>query len=134
MQPNIERGETFMKAVYKSVISALILLGVKSQENLERYTAYFAQELEKNLIKEGFITSELPLKKEEQTAKEPDLNIDISTLKLSSFTFKWLREAGLDTVEKVVSEMQKRPLIELKGIGEKSEGQIREAIKNYMNP
>ncbi len=52
-QEQIESGSRIIKAVYKASIKALFAIGVKSPENVDKFSLHFSQELDKEFLKIG---------------------------------------------------------------------------------
>ncbi len=146
---SIERGKNFMKTIVKASLKALFSIGVRSQTNVDKFIVVFTDTVEDELNKLGLIPKPVVTEKlieppktiSEPTqttspppapTKDPDLQADIKVLGLYPFLTKNLRIANINTVEQLIAEMQKRPLTEIKGIKEKAQAKITEAIKNYM--
>ncbi len=149
---SIERGEAFMKAIVKASLIGLFSIGVRSQTNIDKFIVVFTDTVENELNKLGLIPKnksepeeKKPIEQHKTISqstqtisitpapiKEPDLQADIKVLRLYPFLTKNLHTAGINTVGELLSEMQKRPLTEIKGVKEKAQAKITEAIKNYM--
>ncbi len=154
-KPDIKRGEDFMRAIVKASLYGLFSIGVRSQANIDRFIVAFTTKVESELEKLGITQPDnisvppqktptpdanptAPVNGTHQPAvttpppSNPNLLANIKELKLHPFIIKSLELANINTIEQLMSEMQKRPLTEIKGIKEKSQEQIRVAIKNYI--
>lgn len=130
---DIKKGEAFMKEVFKSSIIALFAIGVRSQENIDKFLAEFENALYQNLGKIGFFAEGRAEEiKEESLKEEPkEPTQDLGKLNLNLVLVGVLKKAGITSIEKLLTEMQKRDLKEIKGVGDKSVEEIRKAVKEW---
>ena len=126
MTPDTKRGMEFMRVVVKSALFALFAIGVKSTENIEKFIAAFEKALDRGLKSSGF-TPEPPILVE--SVKPVDLKLVITNNIMRSV----LNKNGIHTVEDLITEMQKRDLTEIHGIGKRSVDVIRKAVKLWKS-
>ncbi len=135
MEPDIQRGEEFMKQITKAALSALFRIGVTSSENIDKFIEYFSEELMKNypvVPSEPKTEPEPPKSSPAEAPKTAQKETtDVSTIVKDEEVLKILRATGLDTIEKLSLEMQKKSLTEINGITGVIEDQIREALKEW---
>ena len=139
MAEDNDKGQAVMKAVIKASLYGLFAIGVRSQANIDRFIVAFTNKFEEQMEALG-ITQEketipnstpLPPTNTPVPPAPPPLDADIKVLKLHPQMAGSLRKANINTVEQLVAEMQKRPLTEIKGIKERGQEMIREAVKKY---
>ena len=152
-KPDPKKGEDFMRAIVKASLYGLFAIGVRSQKNIDDFIVAFTSKVESELTKLGMIpavkkdlpgppktisqsiqaistTSSHPVPITPFNSNHPNTS-GIEVLKLHHFIIKNLKKANINTVEQLIGEMQKRPLTEIKGIKNKAQDRIREAVKNY---
>ena len=134
MQPNAEQ---IMKQITKAALSALFAIGVTSPANIDKFVNHFSEELMKNY----------PLEPEPEDVPLPPLDlasgatsttkgenkpeVDIQELIKDEDLVKFLRGAGINTINQLSLEMQKRSLTEIPGIEPRMEDEIREALVEW---
>ena len=139
-----EKQEIFLKAVVKSALSALLSIGVKSPEYIERFSVAFQNALEKNLallpqpsqtrpqpqdtIKPEVVPENNSIQAPTRADKSKE---DISTIIKNPLLRKSLRNAGIDTIEQLIIYGQQNDYATIKGIKTKSVVIISEAIKKW---
>ncbi len=146
-------GEAIVKSVYKASLLALFAIGVKSPENVEKFTASFTQALDREFLKIGLLPKpQESLKEQHQRyagiktdpAKWPPAPYDppmedvppvkslddpLDKLQLITIIKVRLRKQGIDTIGQLMTRMQKEPLTAITGIKEKSATHILAALK-----
>lgn len=146
-KPNIERGEAFMKAVVKASLYALFAIGVRSQANIDKFIVAFTESLEKNLEIAGITPAPKGVStvgQEVETPSGPVTDVTespvtsdlgekdlIRVIIKNALTRKALNDAGIYTVNQLLTRMQKKDLIEIKGIAKKSAENIKEAVAKW---
>jgi hypothetical protein len=127
-------GEQIIKSVYKASLVALFAIGVKSPDNVEKFTASFTQALDREFLKIGLlpkpdtrIDSEPLLVDSKGPVKSLDDPLD--KLQLMNIIKVRLKKVGITTVGELMTEMQKAPLTAITGVKEKSAIQIVTALK-----
>ncbi len=128
-----ERGQEFIKAIVKSAMVALISIGVKTEDNINRFMIRFEEEVEKRLKDIGMmaIDEPTPSPTPAQVSQRDPSTVDIKELKLPFYVLSPLKKAGITTYLQLLEAMQKDDLTKIKGIKETSAEKIREAVKNY---
>ena len=134
---NTQKTQDFMKAIVKSALSALLAIGVKSPEYIERFSIAFQNALEKNLdlLKEpqDVLKPEVvPTNNSVQAPTSPNKGKeDISTIIENEFILKYLHVAGINTIDELIMKGQQVDYKTINGIGEKSASIILKAIKKW---
>ena len=139
MSPDPAKGQEFMKAVVKASLWGLFAIGVRSQQNIDKFVVAFTENLNKSLERMGLNKSgwskpdtidqpesDVPIKPEEQSE-----TTDLSLTDLDPEIVKLLKSAGINTPDELTMEMQKRDLKEIKGIDDKSVDKIRKAVAGW---
>lgn len=121
MNPDTQRGMEFMRVVVKSALFALFAIGVRSTENIEKFVAAFEKALDRGLASSGFTPVEV---------KEP---VNLKLVIKNNIMRSVLNKHGIHTVDDLMSEMGKRDLTELSGIGKKSIESIQKALHLWQS-
>lgn len=140
-QAQIEQGSKIIRAVYKASLKALFAIGVKSPDNVDKFSLHFSQELDKEFLKIGLFekqSSEKIAGFAEVTHVEPPrfkvdprLEESVKTLGLSPITVATLKRAKILTIEELMNIMQKDSLTSIRGIGDKTAKEILGAFAKW---
>ena len=132
MQPNAEQ---IMRQITKAALSALFAIGVTSPANIDKFVNHFSEELMKNYPEQpqpAPPASPEPAPEPPQAPKTASReDADISVIVKDEEILKILRASGLDTINKLSLEMQKRSLTEINGIEPRMEDELRESLKEW---
>lgn len=153
---NPQFGEQFMKAVTKASLNALFAIGVRSEENINKFIIAFTENLDKSFIDLGIVPTEPAqpqIEKSEGVEATPklvespttkDTTKDDVTVAKDKFGLPLVKNLGIDirlidilektkihSIEELELEMGKRSLTEIVGITEQDEKDIREALKTW---
>ena len=134
---NTQKSQEFLRAIVKAALFSLFAIGVKSPEYVERFSVAFQNALEKNLallpqpqdtIKPEVVSKKnsIPVPVRGDSSKE-----DISTIIKNPLLRKSLYNAGITTIEQLITRGQQADYKEIKGIKAKSVTKILEAIKKW---
>lgn len=160
-QAQIEKGQAIIKAVYKASLKALFAIGVKSPENVDKFSLHFSQELDKEFLKIGLFESPIggtarenpyPSSYSEKindgltiesigikyddvknipTPKLKNTKVSVKALGLTPLTVATLKRAGILTVEELMDIMQKDSLTSIRGIAEKTAQEILQKFAKW---
>lgn len=134
---NTKRTEEFIRAIVKAALSSLFTIGIKSPEYVERFSVAFQNALEKNLtlLPQPQDTIKPEVVPENNSVQAPTTGDkkkeDISTIIKNPFLKKALRNAGIDTIEQLITFGQQNDYTKIKGVKAKSVVTILGAIKKW---
>ena len=131
-----KRTEEFIRAIVKAALSSLFTIGIKSPEYVERFSVAFQNALEKNLaLLQPQDTIKPEVVPENNIVQAPTTGDkkkeDISTIIKNPFLKKALRNAGIDTIEQLITFGQQSDYAKIKGVKAKSVVTILGAIKKW---
>lgn len=135
----MDNNGTYVKALVKASLSALFAIGVKSPEYVERFAVAFQNALEKNLAslpqpQEVVPPSVVPVPEVTGSPRTADdMKADISLIIENTMIQKALRESGITTIDQLITRGQQEDYATIKGIGDKSQQEIRAALDKYID-
>ena len=119
---NETTGEQILRTFVKASLRALFSIGVKSQTNIDTFVKVFSEEVTKEWDK-------LPLEK--PVIETKPAGDDISTILHNPQIIKALKNAGIETIEQLITRGQKEPFTTIRGIKVKNDSIILESIKTW---
>lgn len=154
------RGQEIMQAVFKASMQALFAIGVKSSDNIDKFTLHFSNAIDKEFLKIGLLPNQVDQIEAQagssvsgevgvETLEQPsglDLSREagfttlnygkteamIAILELPPLVTYNLKKAGIETIDELMTRMQQQALTDIKGIKEKSAKQILEKLATYQ--
>ena len=133
---NTQKTQDFFRAIVKAALSSLFTIGIKSPEYIERFSIAFQNALEKNISllqpQEAIKPEVVPEKNSvEAPARGDKSKEDISIIIKNPLLKKSLRNAGIDTIEQLITFGQQNDYAKIKGVKAKSVTIILDAIKKW---
>ncbi len=142
-----ERGREIIQAVYKASMQALFTIGVKSSDNIEKFTQAFSSAMDREFLKIGLFQPQEAQDSVPRAEGTPEPNLreagfvqlkydkgtyTIEALELKPLVTYHLKKAGITTIDELMTRMQQSALTEIKGIKEKSAKQILEGLASWQ--
>lgn len=134
---NTQKTQDFFRAIVKAALSSLFAIGIKSPEYVERFSVAFQNALEKNLtlLPQPQDTIKPEVVPENNSVQAPTtgdkIKEDISIIIKNPLLKKSLYDAGIRTIEQLITFGQQNDYAKIKGVKAKSVVTILGAIKKW---